>query len=93
MSKPLTLTIHTKDGDHTYTQEFIPLQKVLDAATMREPFEDGTNFNLAKWTQAHVSFVAKIFNISEKEIYDGVDARDLDKVIGIVNTILGIDPN
>lgn len=93
MDKPLTLTIHGKDGGKTYSQSFVPLTKAIEAANMREPFEDMTQFDSVKWIQAHVDFVAGIFGIKSQEIYDGVDARDLDKVVGVVNTIMGIDPN
>lgn len=97
MNKPLTLTLHTDPDDHkktrTYSQDFVPLNLAIEAATMREPFEDATKFDSVEWIKAHVKFVAKVFGITEKEIFDGVDARDLDQVIAIVNTILGINPN
>lgn len=96
MDKPLTLTLHSHKAnveDKHLSCDFVPLQKAIDAATMRQKFEDLTEFDSVEWIKAHVAFVAPLFGVTPKQIMDGVDARELPDVVGIVNTILGIDPN
>lgn len=96
MQKPLTLTLTINGEKHTFTEALVPLSKALEAATMRQKFEDLTNFNQIDFINAHVNFIAGVFHdadVNYDNIMSGLDARDVDVLYGLVNEILGINPN
>lgn len=96
MDKPLTLTLHSRKkgvADRTLSVDFVPLQKAIDASNVRGKYADLTEFSSVDYMKDEVAFVAKLFGITPKEIFDGVDAREWGDVDGVIDAILGINPN
>lgn len=95
MEKPITLTLHLKDGDKTYTAKRLPLSKAIDAADMLEELGDMTVFSWAKSIQEKAKFVAGLFSekeVTQKAILDGLYTSEQVKLDEILSTIITGDP-
>lgn len=95
--KPLKITLRDKNGEtQTYTQNFVPLQKTLDAADLNDRASD---YNTeVEWITAKLEYVAGLFDAKEvtaKAILQGIDAREgLTVVDRLINEVMGLtDPN
>lgn len=95
MEKPITLTLHLKDGDKTYTAKRLPLSTAIDAADMLEQLGDMTVFSWAKAIQEKAKFVAGLFSekeVTQKAILDGLYTSEQAKLDEILSTIITGDP-
>ncbi|KRO17415.1 phage tail assembly chaperone G [Lacticaseibacillus saniviri] len=97
MAKKLELKLRQKNGRlKTYTQDFIPIQKLIEAADLNDHILDYKN--QVEWIKAKVTFVASVFDdpeVTPEALLAGVEARDALEVIdGTINEVMGLnDPN
>ncbi|WDF81810.1 hypothetical protein PQ472_07710 [Lacticaseibacillus pabuli] len=95
MEKPITLTLHLKDGDKTFTAKRVPLQTSIDAADMLEQLGDMTVFSWAKAISTKAKFVAGLFDdkeVTQKAILDGMYYSEQFELDEILSTIITGEP-
>lgn len=92
----LEITLHSKDGDVTYTEEHVSGQKYLDYLTMLDDFsKQSTELTGVEVIKKRLEFVSGLFSnksLTPEAILMGTDPWDLNPTLDrITNVILGVE--
>ncbi|MDE3295911.1 phage tail assembly chaperone G [Lacticaseibacillus rhamnosus] len=93
----LKIKLRQKDGKiKTYEQQFVPLQKLIDAADLNDHASEYKT--QVEWIEAKLKYVAGLFDdreVTAEAMLKGIDAREsLQVVDDLINQVMGLsDPN